>query len=337
MEARVTNALARFDAARVALAEARSIDEVKAVRDKAEALRLYARQVGESLEMQNDIAEIKIRAERRAGELLKERDQNKGGRPADNPLRVARGFEPEPLSDLGINYTQSHRWQSIADIPEPVFEQHIESVKARGDELTSAGVLRIAKEQRREERREENRALIAQSEPLETIVAGMTFPTIVLDPPWDWGDEGDVDQYGIARPSYATMPIDEIRALPVGDLAERNAHIYLWITNRSLPKGFDLLDAWGFRYITTLTWCKPSPGVGNYYRGSTEQVLFGVRGSLSLLRRDVGTWFSAPRGNRHSAKPDAFYELVETCSPGPWLEMFAREQRPGWQVWGAEI
>lgn len=333
MEARVTSALVRFDAARTALAEARSIDEVKAVRDKAEALRLYARQAGESLEMQNDIAEIKIRAERRAGELLKERDQNKGGRPADNPLRVARGFEPEPLSDLGINYTQSHRWQAIADVPEPVFEQHIESVKARGDELTSAGVLRIAKEQRREERREENRALVQTAAPIEVL----TFPTIVLDPPWDWGDEGDADQLGRARPTYDTMPLAEIRALPVADLAEPNAHIYLWITNRSLPKGFDLLDAWGFRYITTLTWCKPSIGMGNYYRGSTEQVLFGVRGSLSLLRRDVGTWFAAPRGARHSAKPDAFYQMVETCSPGPWLEMFARARRPGWQAWGAEI
>jgi N6-adenosine-specific RNA methylase IME4 len=214
-----------------------------------------------------------------------------------------------------------------------VFEQHIESVKARGDELTSAGVLRIAKEQRREERREENRALVQTAAPIEVL----TFPTIVLDPPWDWGDEGDADQLGRARPTYDTMPLADIAALPVGDLAEPNAHIYLWITNRSLPKGFDLLDAWGFRYITALTWCKPSIGMGNYYRGSTEQVLFGVRGSLSLLRRDVGTWFSAPRGNRHSAKPDEFYETVETCSPGPWLEMFARKQRPGWQVWGAEI
>lgn len=328
----MTNALVRFDAARVALAEARSIDEVKAIRDKAEALRLYVRQAGESLEMQNDIAEIKLRAERRAGELLHEQELSKGGRPAENRLQRVTGFVPPTLADLGIDKAKSHRWQAIADVPEPVFEQHIETVKARGDELTSAGVLRIAKEQKREERREENRALVESLSP----IAALTFPTIVLDPPWDWGDEGDADQLGRARPVYDTMPLAEIRALPVADLAEPNAHIYLWITNRSLPKGFDLLDAWGFRYITTLTWCKPSIGMGNYYRGSTEQVLFGVRGSLSLLRRDVGTWFAAPRGNRHSAKPDTFYQIVETCSPGPWLEMFARSQRPGWQAWGAE-
>lgn len=331
MEATMTNALVRFDAARVALAEARSIDEVKAIRDKAEALRLYARQAGESLEMQNDIAEIKLRAERRAGELLKEVERAERGRPIGKTLHDAT-FIPPTLADLGIERTQSHRWQAIADVPEPIFEQHIETVKARGDELTSAGVLRIAKEQKREERREENRALVDSVSP----IVALTFPTIVLDPPWDWGDEGDADQLGRARPVYDTMPLAEIRALPVADLAEPNAHIYLWITNRSLPKGFDLLEAWGFRYITTLTWCKPSIGMGNYYRGSTEQVLFGVRGSLSLLRRDVGTWFAAPRGNRHSAKPDTFYQIVETCSPGPWLEMFARSQRPGWQAWGAE-
>lgn len=332
----MTSTLIRFNAARIALAEARSIDEVKDIRDKAEALRLYAKQAGESLEMQNDIAEIKLRAERRAGELLHEQELSKGGRPSDNQLQAVTGFCPPTLADLGIDKAQSHRWQAMADVPEETFEQHIATVKARGDELTSAGVLRIAKELKREDIREQNRELVAQAAPLVIAVEGMTFPTIVLDPPWDWGDEGDFDQLGRARPVYDTMPIAEIAALPVGDLAEPNAHIYLWITNRSLPKGFDLLSGWGFRYVTMLTWCKPSIGMGNYYRGSTEHVLFGVRGSLGLLRQDVGTWFAAPRGNRHSAKPDAFYEMVETCSPGPWLEMFARSQRPGWQAWGAE-
>ena len=197
-------------------------------------------------------------------------------------------------------------------------------------------VSRAVKEIRREQQRERNRELVEQTKPPETLMPDTQFATIVLDPPWDWGDEGDVDQFGRARPTYHTMTIDEVRALPVKDLAADNAHLYLWITNRSLPKGFDLLEAWGFRYITMLTWCKPHFGMGNYFRGSTEQVLFGVRGSLGLLRHDVGTWFEAPRGDKHSAKPEAFFEMVETCSPGPWLEMFARSERPGWQTWGAE-
>lgn len=194
---------------------------------------------------------------------------------------------------------------------------------------------RAYKELKRERTREHNRVLVESAPQIAEV--GAVYKTIVLDPPWDWGDEGDCDQYGRARPVYTTMPIDEIAALPVSDLAEPNAHIYLWITNRSLPKGFALLDGWGFRYVTMLTWCKPHFGMGNYFRGSTEHVLFGVRGSLPLLRSDVGTWFDAPRPGQHSAKPDAFYDLVETCSPGPWLEMFARRARPGWQTWGAEV
>ena len=144
-----------------------------------------------------------------------------------------------------------------------------------------------------------------------------------------------MNQFGRAKQTYATMPIDEIAALPVGEIANDNAHLYLWITNRNLAKGFALLDAWGFRYVTMLTWVKPSFGMGNYYRGGTEQILFGVRGSLPLLRHDVGTHFEAPRGARgHSANPDEFYKLVETCLPGPRINIFARSKRLGSTVWG---
>jgi N6-adenosine-specific RNA methylase IME4 len=97
------------------------------------------------------------------------------------------------------------------------------------------------------------------------------------------------------------------------------------------------LEAWGFRYVTCLTWCKPSIGMGNYFRDSTEHILFGVRGSLALLEKNVGTWFSAERQGKHSTKPEEFYQLVEKCSPGPWLEVFSRKGRPGWTQWGAEI
>ena len=105
---------------------------------------------------------------------------------------------------------------------------------------------------------------------------------------WSPVNEGDVDQIGRAQPTYATMPIADIEALPVGDDADENCHIYVWVTNRSLPKGFALLKAWGFRYVTILTWCKPSIGVGNYFHNNTEHVLFGIRGSLPLTAQDIG-------------------------------------------------
>ena len=197
---------------------------------------------------------------------------------------------------------------------------------------------REIKEAQREERREENRALIEQvKEPSAMAVTGAKFATILMDPPWDWGDEGDGDQMGRARPDYGTMGIEKLLELPVPDLADTDCHIYLWITNRSLPKGFALLEKWGFRYITALTWCKPSFGMGNYFRGQTEQILFGVKGSQPLKRKDVGTCFQAPRGPAgHSSKPTEIYDLVESCSPGPYLEMFARSNREDWTAWGAE-
>jgi N6-adenosine-specific RNA methylase IME4 len=198
-------------------------------------------------------------------------------------------------------------------------------------------VKRELKEQAREARREENRKKIAAvPEPEKAdAVAQAKYATIVIDPPWDWGDEGDQDQLGRARPDYSTMSIEQLERLDVGGLADDDCHIYLWITNRSLPKGFRLLEAWGFRYITAITWVKPHFGMGNYFRGQTEHVLFGVKGSQPLKRKDAGTVFQADRGPAgHSSKPPAFLELVESCSPGPFLEMFSRSARPGWVAWG---
>lgn len=205
----------------------------------------------------------------------------------------------------------------------------------RRGEVTLQQAKREVKEAERQERRHENHQDVATATDIN-LLRGQRFATLVLDPPWDWGDEGDQDQLGRSRPTYHTMPYAEIAALPISDIADQDSHLYLWITNRSLPKGFALLEAWGFRYVTCLTWCKPSIGMGNYYRGSTEQVLFGVRGSQPLQRRDVGTWFTATRPGAHSAKPPEFYRLIQSCSPGPYLELFARQPRTGWTVWGAE-
>lgn len=210
--------------------------------------------------------------------------------------------------------------------------------KIKTGEATITQIKREIKEEQREARREENRAKVAEvvaPAPAAIAESGAKFATIVIDPPWDWGDEGDQDQLGRARPDYSTMSLSDLLALPVGELADDDCHIYLWITNRSLPKGFQLLERWGFRYITALTWVKPSFGMGNYFRGQTEHVLFGVKGSQMLKRRDVGTVFHAARGpNGHSSKPVEFYELVESCSPGPYLEMFSRVSRPDWTTWG---
>lgn len=199
---------------------------------------------------------------------------------------------------------------------------------------TLSQATRKQKEDKQERERKKDQAKVKKTKPLKTTTK---FSTIVIDPPWDFDDEGDKNQFGRAKPEYATMPIEKIEKLPIQELSATNCHLYLWITNRSLPKGFSLIEKWGFRYITCLTWCKPSIGMGNYFRGATEQILFAVKGSLPLKRKDVGTWFEATRGKKHSEKPDKAFELIESCSPGPYLEMFARKKRSGWESWGAGV
>ncbi len=154
------------------------------------------------------------------------------------------------------------------------------------------------------------------------------FPTVVIDPPWQYGN---TSTRNAAEKFYSTMTQDELKAVEIP--AADDAHLYLWVTNGFIREGFDLLDAWGFTYKTTLTWCKPSIGMGNYFRVNTEHVLFAVKGRQPTKAKNIGTWFEARRGN-HSAKPESFYDIVEKASPGPWLEMFARRQRFNWESWG---
>jgi N6-adenosine-specific RNA methylase IME4 len=160
------------------------------------------------------------------------------------------------------------------------------------------------------------------------------YRTICADPPWQYGN---TSTRGAAEDHYPTMSIEKLCALDVRAMAADEAHLYLWTTNGFLREAFGVMDAWGFEYKTTLVWAKPQIGMGNYFRSSTEYVLFGVRGGLRTVDCNQRNWFEAKR-TRHSKKPARFFELVETASSGPYLEMFARERRlnPEWSYWGNE-
>lgn len=169
------------------------------------------------------------------------------------------------------------------------------------------------------------------------------YRTILADPPWMERGGGKIKR-GADR-HYPLMPTKEIKVLgqQVQAIAAPSCHLYLWVTNNFLPDGLEVMAAWGFRYVTKITWVKEGqPGLGQYFRGITEDCLFGVRGNLPYKldgfgRRAQGTTaFGAPRG-RHSEKPERMYELIERVSYGPYLELFARTKRPGWDSWGNEI
>lgn len=175
------------------------------------------------------------------------------------------------------------------------------------------------------------------------VVPEGQYATIVADPPWRYGN---TSTRGAAEDHYRTMTIEELCDLDVArERAADQAHLYLWATAGHLPEAFRVMEAWDFTYKTYLVWVKPQMGMGNYFRVSTELVLFGVKGGMRT--RDMATmnYFEARRG-KHSAKPQAFYDLAEKCSPGPYLEMFCRcwkdrqllcscsHCQRGWDVWG---
>lgn len=180
----------------------------------------------------------------------------------------------------------------------------------------------------------------------------MKYRTIVADPPWPVGDirlrpwvmgAGGRRKRATVMP-YNLMPMDAIKALPVADMAEDDAHLYLWITAElnARGEGIAVCDAWGFRRIGEIVWRKNNFGMGAFPRPQHEIIVVARRGRLPFGRRDVGSvqqWaqdYSANGGKRHSVKPEGFLDLVESTSPGPYLEMFARRNRLGWDTWGNE-
>lgn len=171
------------------------------------------------------------------------------------------------------------------------------------------------------------------------------WATVYADPPWRFTNRtGKVAPEHRRLDRYDTMTQEEICALPVEEVVADNAHLYLWVPNALLPQGLEVMRSWGFRYVSNLVWAKrrkdggpDGRGVGFYFRNVTEIILFGVRGSMRTLqagRRQVN--LIETRKREHSRKPDETYELIESCSPGPYLELFVRYPRDGWAVWGAE-
>lgn len=316
--------LIKFNEAYQALMVASSIDEVKEIRDKMEALRIYLRQQGETLEMQNACAEIKLRAERRAGEILSEMPKNGGGNP--NLLHDAISSPPS-YKELGIEPTQAHRFQAIASIPETVFEQAIEETKAEQRELTSAGMHRLA-----------SRLKTPNPAVTPPLPAGK-YRCIVLDPPWPMKkiEREERPNQGIEL-DYPIMNLDEIIALPVPEMADSaGCHLYLWVTQKFLPAGLEMVEIWGFRYQCLMTWRKNVGFTPYSWMYDTEHVIFATMGNLPLLKMGLRLSFDAPVSG-HSVKPDIFYqERVIPASPEPRLEMFARKPREGFEVWGNEV
>src|SRR3990172_4228094 len=321
-----TNSLIKLDNATKMLAEIRSIDDAKNLIDLAEAARVYAKQVELGLQAQNYAAEIKLRAQRRAGEILDTLEGQQGKRTDITLLHHGAKSKRDIYSDAGIAPVDAHRWQTIAKMPEETFEQFIEQVKIDRGELTTAGIYREA------------RFEIGKLDKFEPPPLEGKYRVIYADPPWKYGDPMGIAGYKVsAEMRYPVMSIEELCALPIIDLAEDNSVLFMWVTSPMLEECFKVINAWGFKYKTSFVWDKIKHNFGHYNSVRHEFLLLATRGSCTPDIKDLFDSVQVIERNNHNEKPEAFRTIVDRLYPrGNRIELFARQLIKGWEQWGNE-
>jgi N6-adenosine-specific RNA methylase IME4 len=349
--------LAKYEAACRAVAEARTVDAAKGLRDEAEAMRVLARQAN-NRELEIDCAEIRVRAERRLGELLiaaKAAGQVKRGRSAkDAPA-------PVKLEDVGIGRKLSMRSQKLAAIKAPLFEARLAALReelcCRDGRVSLDIVGGLAKEDREAARKADYQSRIVKGctvADLEKLAAdGARYGLVYADPNWEfraWSSKGSGRS---ASQHYETAPDDDILAFGpiIGALALPDAMFLCWATGPQFPLALELIGAAGFKYQTFgFSWSKLNKSVdaaepfavddffmgqGHWTRANEEICILATRGAPERLNADVRQKVIAPLG-RHSEKPK-IHDRIERLVAGPYLELFARAPVKNWTVWGNEI
>lgn len=322
MEEIKISSIEKMSIARQMLADAKTMDDILHIRDISEAARVYAQAAKLGLESQNEAAEIKIRAERKAGEMLAQMPKAAGGEQYHSTGNSVLPVDAT-LSDLGIDKMQSSRWQQIASLPDEIFEEHITETRADGKELTSSGILRVARENNKD------------ASPPE--LHDGKYRVIYADPPWKYGNTMP-DYMGVQDDHYRLMTIQEICDLPIKNIAEDNSVLFIWVTSPILEDSFRVINSWGFEYKSSFVWDKVKHNMGHYNSVRHELLLVCTRGSC---QPDVQKLFDSvvtEERTEHSKKPEVFRSIIDTIYPaGKRIELFAREKVDGWNSYGNEI
>lgn len=291
--------------------------------DVAESARIFAKRANMALPLINKATEIKLRAERRAGELLRGME------------KARRHVNCSSLPQLGITRTQSSRWQRAAVVPEEKFAAYVEQANETGREITTSGLLKLANvEAPKNGARPAHGDTGICTDLSDLVKGGEKFGTIYADPPWRYQNQGTRASTG--NHYDGDMSVEEICAMPIAELCADKCHLHLWTTNAFLFECPKIFDAWGFTFKSSFVWVKPQMGIGNYWRNSHEIMLLAVKGGQTALSRAEKSWLECSRG-KHSAKPDAVRHQIERLSPGPFLELFGRKKVSGWTVFGNQV
>jgi len=303
-----------------ALAEASTIDDVRDLRDRAAAVKTYVQKARLGKHLVIDAAALRIRAERRLGQMLQETplansasgNQHTGSSdecPADAVL----------LKDLGITKNESSRSQRIAEVPDVAFEQYLADCVHAEREPTFARLLRLARaDAQPAEKGEDDR----QTARAKKTTANHEFPdaegpTLLAIPPWP----------DCTSPDQSPLTTDELCELPVGRLCEADSHLYVWTSRRYLIDGFDLLDAWGFVYYTCLLFAYEETWSDTPWADAHHLLLVGTRGDLPFRENSAHSWLLCSRPEIGQV-PDELRDLIEAVSPGPYLQAFGDETLP---------
>ena len=311
----LSDLLAELDWVRLALATAADLRQIKDLRDRAEATRRHAKAAALGLEMQNQAAELKLVAERRAGKLL-------AGIPLHGGDRKSGHQDDMRLRKLGISQNSSSRWQQEASLPEEDFQQYLQQTREAGKVHTSQDLLGLARVHAREMGARENLFQKLAGGLQKLARQGSEFGCIHAIPPWPEG-----------RASKANIGclVQELLDLPVEPVAAKRAHLHLWTPPELLEDGLRLVRAWGFHYQASLVRTKPPAARGSYWRQAHDVLLLGVRGELRFPDSSLRSWLDP----RTDSAADALCEirsLIERASPEPYLELFGGKATRRWTV-----
>lgn len=326
--------LVKYNAACKAIAEAKSIDEVKKIHNISDAMRAYARQA-KNKELEIDAAEIRIRAERRLGEMIREQKETVGLNHGGRPLKTGSKKDPvsPSLADAGIDKHLADRARKIAAVPEKQFEGMVSEWRRKvntENERVTVSLIKLGSQLDKRDAMKKN-----------PVIPDGKFEIIYIDPPWKYEKDQEFFGQNVER-HYPTMDYDELLAMDLKQYAASNCVLYLWATSPKLDIAVDLLRAWGFGYKTSMIWDKVKHNMGFYASIRHEILLIGGIGQTAPTDKSYANQTDSVHvedRTEHSKKPKYFYEMIEKMHPQKKkrIEFFARSKRSGWTSWGNEV